>query len=141
MVDLPFDAFLTLFEKRQLKSLERAIMEGRLPTQQHDQNPYALVLSWRSYGACSSGHFNAQTACVCSRAKSAKINLPQKGDTLRPGHAANIAKALIGVPKTEDHRKAISEGCKGVSKAAWTPERRAARSALRTAQQMKKAID
>ncbi|MES3097281.1 hypothetical protein [Sphingomonas aerolata] len=130
VVDLSFDAFLGLFEKRQLRSLERAIVEGRLPAQQHETNPYALVLSWRSYSACSLGQFNAQTACVCSRAKSAKINLPQKGDKLRPGHAASIAKALIGVPKSEYHRKAISEGCKGVSKAAWTPERKAARRAL-----------
>ncbi len=129
VVDLPFDAFLALFEKRQLKSLERAIVEGRLLAQQHDQNPYALVLSWRSYSACSSGQFNAQTACVCSRAKSAKINLPQKGDTLRPGHAANIAKALKGVPKSDGHKKAISEGTKGVAKAKWSVERRAERRA------------
>ncbi len=134
VVDLSFDAFLGLFEKRQLKSLERAIVEGRLLAQQHDQNAYALVLSWRSYRACSSGRFNAQTACVCSRAKSAKINLPQKGDTLRPGHAANIARALKGVPKSDEHKKAISEGAKGVTKAKWSDERRADRRALRAAQ-------
>lgn len=138
VVDLSFDAFLGLFEKRQLKSLERAIVEGRLPAQQHDQNPYALVLSWRSYSACSSGLFNAQTACVCSRTKSAKINLPQKGDKLRPGHAANIAKALIGVAKSDDHRKSISKGCEGVPKRKWTDEEKRARSLLRQAQEAAK---
>jgi hypothetical protein len=130
VVDLSFDAFLGLFEKRQLKSLERAIVEGRLPAQQHETNQYALVLSWRSYSACSSGMFNAQTACVCSRNKSARINLPQKGDTLRPGHAQAIAKSLTGKPKSQDHRKAISQGCRGVSKAGWSEERRAERRAL-----------
>lgn len=133
-VNLPLDDFLALFEKRQLASLERAIVESRIGTQQHEENPYAYVLTWVSYSACSAGVFDRTTACVCSRAKSARINLPAKGDKLRPGHAKNIAKALTGVSKSDDHKKAISEGTRGVAKAKWSDERRADRRALRAAQ-------
>lgn len=85
-----------------------------------------------------SGELNRDTACICSRMKSATINLPAKGDKLRPGHAANIGKALTGRPKSQDHRKALSEATKGVPKAAWSEERKAARREQRRAQEVAK---
>lgn len=137
-VRLTFDEFLSLFETRQLASLQRAIDANRLRDQQSETNQMAYVLTWRSYAARSSNIFDRDTACVCSRMKSAKINLPQKGDTLRPEHRANIGRKLKGRPKTADHRAAISAGAKGTTKVKWSPERRAARSAEMKAKGRKK---
>ena len=77
--------------------------------------------------ARSTGKFNKDTAIICSRVKSAQVNLPQKGDKLRDNHCAGISAALTGKPKSEEHKSAISAASKGQSKAAWTPERKAAR--------------
>lgn len=128
-VDLSFDEFLVLIDKRQMKSLQRAIDSNRIRDQQNEKNPFAYVLTWKSYAACSSRVFNRDTACVCSRMKSARINLPQAGDKLRPEHAAAIGAKLRGKAKTPEHRKAISQGSRGTSKTPWTEERKAARRA------------
>lgn len=128
-VDLPFNDFLSLFEKRQLNSLQKAINEGRLQGLQDRDNDLAYVATWVSYAACSSGIYDKTTACICSRRKSLAINLPKPGDTLRPGHRRNISKGLTGVPKSDDHRANISEAKKGVKIGGWTDERRAKRKA------------
>lgn len=126
-VDLPFQDFLNLFEVAQLNSLQRAIDANRIRYQMADTNDYAFVLTWKSYAACSTGKFNKDTATVCSRLKSAQINLPQAGDTLREDHKKAIAISLTGVPKTDDHRAAMSAAAKGNPKAAWSEERKEAR--------------
>lgn len=138
IVDLPFEDFIGLFKRSHFVSLQKAIDANRLRYMQDVGNAYALVATWRSYAACSSGIYNKHTATICSRTKSAKINLPQAGDKLRPSHCHNISASLIGKEKAPEHRKAISEGCRGVSKAAWSPERRAQRSAQRQAQEAAK---
>lgn len=102
-VDLSFDQFMSLICPRQRKSLQKAIDEGRLRSQQHRDSPYALVLTWRSYSACSSREFNVATACVCSRLKSSQINKPQSGDKLRPAHSAKISEALRGKSRVRTH--------------------------------------
>lgn len=137
-VALSFNQFIALFEKRQLASLQKAIDGNYLFRQQHQENPYAYVFTWRSYRACSSNILNAETACVCSRLTSKQICLPQAGDKLRPNHCANISQSLTGKEKTAEHADNISKGKKGRSISAWTPERREARSELRRAQEAAK---
>lgn len=133
VVELSFDEFLSLFEARQIASLEKAIERDRLRYQQNEKNKFAYVLTWKSYAACSTGILSINTAIVCSRMKSAKLCLPKKGDKLRGSHKANLSKAKTGVAQTEEHRKAISDGTKGVKKAPWSEERKAARSTQRQA--------
>ncbi len=138
VVELTFPQFLTLFSKKQLRTLQDAIDANRLRYLQDIGNQLALVATWKSYAACSSNVWSVETATICSRNKSATINLPQAGDKLRPQHCENISKSLTGLEKSEEHKTAISEATKGKSKAAWTPERRAARSAQRKAQEAAK---
>lgn len=137
-VELSFSDFLSLFQKHQLVSLQKRIDNDSIRYFMADTNQMAYVLTWTSYSARSSRVFDKNTATVCARWKSAQINLPQKGDELRPEHRANIGASLKDKPKSEDHKKAISDGSKGVAKAAWTPERKAARSAQRQAQEAAK---
>lgn len=129
-VDLPFSDFLNLFTKRQLDSLQKAIDADRIRYQQDVENKFAFVLTWKSYAACSTGRFDKETATVCSRAKSAQINLPKQGDKLRPKHRAKIAAGLMGKEKTQEHRDNIGDGGRGVPKQAWTEERKDARRQL-----------
>jgi len=137
-VTLSFAEFISLFEPRQIKSLEKAIQRNSIRDQQNENNKYAYVLTWKSYAACSTRVLSLETAIVCSRMKSAKLNLPKKGDKLRQSHRASLSKAKTGKRQTDDHRKAISDGSKGVRKAPWTEERKAARRALRQAQEAAK---
>ena len=149
-VDLSFQAFLLLFSSRQLASLQRAIDNNRIRYLQSDQNGMAYVLTWRSYAACSTGSFNSDTACVCSRWKSAQLNLPQPGDKLRPGHKAKISAALAGKPKSEEHAASISEALTGRTlgdehkanlrhpKRPWTEERKRAASERASAREAAK---
>lgn len=123
-VDLPFQDFLNLFEPKQLDSLQRAIDADRIRYQMDKENAFAFVLTWTSYAACTGNKFNKDTATVCSRQKSKAINTPQAGDKLRASHKQAISAKLTGVPKDEDHRKAIGDGNRGKPKAAWTDERR-----------------
>lgn len=139
-VTLTFDEFLSLFEKRQLLSLEKAIDANSIRYQQDVNNQYAYVLTWKSYAACSSNVFSKDTAIVCSRMKSAKINLPQKGDKLREKHRENISKGKTGKAQTEEHRAAISDGKKGQKIAGWSEERKAARRKLRQDQEAAKRL-
>lgn len=127
VVELTFDQFLSLFEKRQLASLETAIMRNRLRDQQGSENPLAYVLTWRSYVARSSNVYSVETAMVCSRRKSAKLGLPAKGDMLRPSHCENISTSLTGVAKTDEHCANISAGKRGQKIAGWSDERKAER--------------
>lgn len=139
-VDLTFCEFLNLFDTDQLRYLRRALMDGKIRERQNEENPKALVLTWRSYAARSSCEFTRDTAFVCDRQTSFEVNRSQAGDTLRVEHVENIRDSLTGVPKSAAHRAAISEGCKGVKKAAWTPERKAMMSARRKAEQAAKRI-
>ncbi|OAN51861.1 hypothetical protein [Sphingobium sp. TCM1] len=138
VVNLTFDQFVSLLEKRQIVSLQKAIDANSIRYLQDENNPYAYVATWKSYAACSSGVYDINTACICSRMKSGQINLPAAGDKLRPSHCANISKSLKGVEKTEEHCQAISQAKKGKSISGWSDERRAARSALRQAQEAAK---
>lgn len=138
VVELTFPEFLTLFKPRQLRTLQIAIDANRLRYLQDIENGFAFVATWKDYAARSTNNWNLATATICSRTQSARINLPQAGDKLRPEHCANISKSLTGLEKSEEHKLAISEGSKGKPKAAWTPERRAARSAQRKAQEAAK---
>lgn len=137
-VDLSFDEFLSLFDKRQLASLEKSIDANRIRYSQAVDNPFAYVATWKSYAACSTRHYDINTATICSRNKSSRINLPQPGDTLRPSHCANISASMTGKEKTPEHRENISQSTKGVKKAAWTPERRLAKSIQRKAEEAAK---
>ena len=128
-VALTFEEFLALFEKRQFSSLQKAIDLNRLRYQQDEKNQYAYVLTWQSYAARSTNILSKDTAIVCSRMKSSTINLPQKGDKLRPSHCQSLSRSLTGKPKSEEHRKNISEGKKGRKISGWTEERKAARRA------------
>ncbi len=137
-VTLTYSEFLNLFEVRQLASLEKAIEENRIRYQQDENNKFAYVLTWQSYAACSTNVFSRDTALICSRMKSATINLPQKGDKLRDSHCQNLSRSLTGKRKSEEHRKNISEGKKGRKIRGWTEERKAIRSAQRQAQEAAK---
>lgn len=138
VVELTFPQFVGLFAKKQLASLQRSIDANRLRYLQGEKNAYAYVATWKSYAACSTNVWSVETATICSRSKSARINLPQAGDKLRPRHRQNISKSLTGLEKSDDHRTAISEATKGKPKAGWSDERRAARSAQRQAQEAEK---
>jgi hypothetical protein len=129
-VDLPFEDFLGLLSKRQLSSLQKAIDEHRLQSQQSRESPYALVATWRSYAACSSGRYDKTTATICSRMKSAPINMPRAGDKLRDSHRTRISEGLAGKRKSAEHRQAISQACAGTPKAGWSDERKAERRKL-----------
>ena len=128
-VDLTFCEFLNLFDTKQLRKLRIALMDGKIKQAQNEENERALVLTWRSYAARSSGEFTSETAYVCTRAKSFEINRSQAGDTLRSDHVENIRDSLTGLPKSDAHKAAISEASKGKPKAGWSEERKAARRA------------
>lgn len=127
-VDLSYADWLGLFSERQLNTLEKAIASNRLGSLQHKSNDLALVATWQSYAACSSGIYDKSTARICARKTSKAINLPKKGDKLRPSHVAKVAEKLTGVVKTEDHRQNISDGKKGQPIAGWGEDRKAAKS-------------
>ncbi|UYY77480.1 hypothetical protein [Sphingomonas sp. R1] len=132
-VDLSFSDFLNLFSKKQLVSLEKHIAENSIRYLMSPENPYAYVLTWASYNACSTRVFNKETACITSRMKSEKINKPQKGDKLRESHKVSISKGLKDKPKSEEHRKNISESMKGQKRGPMSDEQKAIRSAKATA--------
>lgn len=137
-VDLPFPDFVSLFKPKQIKSLQNAIAEDRLHYFQREDNEFALVASWRSYAAVSSGIYNKDTAIICSRMKSAQINLPAPGDKLRPSHRAKIGDAKRGVPQSPEHREALSVALTGQPKKPWTEQRKADRRADIAARKEKK---
>ena len=128
-VELTFQQFVGLFEQRQLYSLQKAIERNRLRYQQREKNEFAYVATWKSYNARSTNVWSVDTACICSRQKSATINLPQAGDTLRPEHCDAISRSLTGKPKSETRCQNISASKKGVPIRGWTEERKAARRA------------
>lgn len=138
IVNLSFDEFLSLFEQRQLTSLQKSLDANRIRYQQEDKSPFAYVATWKSYAACSTGVWDINTALICSRMKSAQINLPAAGDKLRPSHCQNIGRALKGKSKSEEHCRNISDSKKGKKIAGWSEERKAARRALRQAQEAAK---
>lgn len=127
-VTLTFDEFLSLINEKQMTSLQEHADNRKLRYLQKRDNKYSYVLTWKSYADCSTGVFSKDTAMVCSRQKSAAINLPQAGDPLRASHKANIARGLKGKEKSEEHREALSESLSGKPKKGWSPERKAARS-------------
>lgn len=129
-VNLTWDQFLALFTTKQLRKLEADIDAKCIRYRQAADEPKALVLTWRSYAAVSSGVFNADTAIICTRQQSAMINRVLPGSKLRPAHAANIGARLKGKPKSDEHKQAISASCKGQPKAPWSRERKLARQAL-----------
>jgi hypothetical protein len=137
-VTLTFQQFVALFEEHQLASLQRAIDADRLRYLQDEHNPFAYVATWRSYDACSTGIYSAETACICSRQKSKAINKVQKGSKLRQTHREAISRGLTGKARSEEAKEAISAGKKGVPIAPWSEERKAARSAARKAQEAAK---
>jgi hypothetical protein len=137
-VNLSLDEFVSLLEKRQLNSLQKAMDEERLEGQQNSRSPFAYVATWKSYAARSTNIYNAQTAVICSRMKSERINRPMPGDVLRPAHREKISHGLTGRELTPEHRQNISHGCKGVPKAAWTEQRKADRRAQLAAKKEKK---
>jgi hypothetical protein len=128
-VGLTWEQFVSLFAPEQLRKLQSAIEADRLRYDQAAENPRALVLTWRSYEAVSSGKFTADTATICTRERSEQINRVRAGGKLRPGHAANIRQKLLGKPKTDEHKAAISASSKGQPKAPWTRERKLDRQA------------
>lgn len=128
-VRLSFDEFVALFKPSHLASLDRAMAANRLNYFQNEKNQFALVASWRSYAACSSGVYDSSTAIICSRNLSKQLSLPKPGDKLRLSHRANVSKAKMGVPQTQEHREAISAALKNQPKQPWTDERKAARRA------------
>ncbi len=125
IVELTLEQFIGLFGTRQLRSLQKSIETNRLRYMQGIDNAFAYVATWKSYAACSSNVWSVDTALICSRSKSATVNLPQAGDKLRPGHCENISKGLKGRTLSDDHRRNISDGCKGVPKPKWSDEKRA----------------
>ena len=137
-VDLTFAEFLNLFATKQLRRLRIALMDGRIKHVQNKENERALVLTWRSYAARSSGEFTSETAYVCTRAKSLEVNRSQAGDTLRGEHKAAIKDSLTGLSKSDAHKAAISEATRGTTKQPWTDERKAARRELRQQQEAAK---
>ena len=129
-VTLTFDEFVSLLSPNQLATLERSLNCGWLEYLQTENNPYALVLTWKSYSARSSRVFSVETATVCSRHKSKQINIIQKGDAMRPEHREAISKGKKGKPLDTKHKENISKGKKGKKIKGWSEERKAARRAL-----------
>ncbi|KQN09060.1 hypothetical protein [Sphingomonas sp. Leaf28] len=123
-VDLTFCEFLNLFDTKQLQKLRIALMDGKIKEVQNETNEHALVLTWRSYAARSSEEFTSETAFVCTREESFKINRSGTGDTLRPSHVHNMSEGLKGRTLSDEHRANISEACKGVAKPTWSEEKR-----------------
>ena len=138
VVELTFDQFVSLFDKRQLRSLQKSIDCNRLRYMQSVDNAFAYVATWKSYAARSSNVWSVETALVCSRSKSATVNLPGPGDKLRPDHCANISKSLSGRRLSDDHKANISESSQGSTKAPWSEERRARMSERRQREQATK---
>jgi hypothetical protein len=138
VVELTFDQFVGLFEKRQLASLQKSIDTNRLRYMQDDKNAFAYVATWKSYSARSTNVWSVETALICSRSKSSTVNLPQPGDKLRPLHRERISNSLTGRTLSDDHRSNISQGCKGVSKTPWPEDRRARASVKASAREAAK---
>jgi len=132
-VSLTFDQFLDLLGTNRAASLQRAMNENRLSGQMHEENPWAFVLTWRSYAARSSNVYDANTAIVCTRMESSRRKLPEKGDTLRPSHRAALSRKLTGRTLTQEHRDNISKGRAGQPGRQWTAEQKAAASERRRA--------
>lgn len=128
-VSLTFEQFASLFTPGQLMVLEYEIHNGTLRQLQNAKSKTALVLTWRSYKALKSNHFNVETAYVCSREASERVCHMVAGDSHTDEAKAKISEASKGKAKSEEHKEAISAACKGVSKAPWSEERKAARRA------------
>ena len=155
IVNLTYSDFIELLTPRRAKSLQKAIDQGRLTGQQHEENPYAYVLTWISYAARSTYVFDKATACVCTRMESRSRNLMKQGDTMRPEHRDNLSRALTertfsdehrdslsasltGLAKTDEHRRAISESMKAVPPREWTQEQKDKMVATRAANKARK---
>ncbi|PNQ74326.1 hypothetical protein BA950_14770 [Erythrobacter sp. SAORIC-644] len=130
VVELTYDDFLALFTPGQLMGLEWAIQNDTLRHLQNEKSSDALVLTWRSYEAVSTGQFNSNTAMICSRKTSEKNCRMVAGDSHTAETKARISKSKTGKRNSASHNENISKATKGVSKSAWTPERKAARRAL-----------
>ncbi len=130
VVELTYTDFLSLFTPGQLMGLEWAIQNDTLRQLQNEKSSEALVLTWRGYEAVASGHFNTRTAMICSRKTSEKKCRMVAGDTHTAETKARISKSKTGKRNSASHNKNISKATIGVSKSAWTPERKAARRAL-----------
>lgn len=130
LVELTYPDFLALFTPGQLMGLEWAIQNDTLRQLQNENSSDALVLTWRSYEAVTNGQLNSQTAMICSRKASEKTCRMAAGDTHTAQTKARISKTKKGKRNSPKHNANISKATKGVAKAAWTPERKAARRAL-----------
>ena len=136
-VELSYTQFLSLFTDGQLLALEWAAYKGSLGVLQNEESKDALVLTWRSYDAVCSKLFNVNTAFICTREMSAQVCRMKAGDNHTPTAKKKIGAAQKGKPKSAAHKAKISQSTKGKPKAGWSPERRAARSALIAAKKAK----
>ncbi len=128
-VELTFSQFVSLFTAKQITTLEKAIEAKRLRYFMDAKNPYAFVLTWRSYAARQTDVFSVTTAQVCSRLKSKADSRVKKGETLSSRTRARISEGKRGKPIDKQHKANISNALKDRPKQPWTEERRAARRA------------
>lgn len=131
---LTYEEFLGLFNERQLKQLEKYADDGSLWARQNDENPYALVLTWKSFKAAKAEVMDASTAQICARYKSLIDCSMNEGDEHSDESKARIAKARLGTTQTQETKAKISSSMLGVHVGRQgTPEESARKSAAQKA--------
>lgn len=144
--ELSFGDFLNLWGQRRIASLEKWMDDGSLFVRQRkstkeDQNLNGYVLTFISFAESKTNVMTPQNAQICTRGKSLHDCSMKKGDTHTPESIAKISASTVGVPKTEEHKAAISASMKGKTKGPMSDEEKAKRSVSVKATLAKKKAD
>lgn len=140
---LTYEDFLELWGQRRLATMQKHLDDGTIYARMSGNNPFAFVVTWKSYAAKQSGVMNLETAQVCTRSKSKSDNGMRRGDKHSQEVKDRISASKLGKTHSEDHRKALSAALTGVKKGPMSAEHKAkiaasmkaARAASKAAQQ------
>lgn len=114
--NITFGDFEQLWGRARIKKLEGFMADASIHARMNSDNPYAYVLTWKSYAASKGGVMDLQTAQITTRMKSRIDCQMRKGDRHTATTRALISQKTRGVPKSADHRQSISESMKGKNK-------------------------
>lgn len=138
--ELTYDDFLALWGARRLATMQKHMDDGSIYARMSGGNPFAFVVTWKSYAAKQSGVMNIETAQVCTRSKSKADNGMRKGDKHSQEVKDRISASKQGKTHSESHRQALSKALTGVKKGPMSAEHKAKLSAaMKAARALQKA--
>ena len=126
---LTFDEFLELWGTRRLATMQKHMEDGSIYARMSGNNPFAFVVTWKSYAAKQAGVMNSETAQVCTRSKSKADNGMRKGDKHSQAVKDRISASKQGKTHSESHRLALSQALIGKKRGPMTEEHKAKLSA------------